>query len=525
MGIFSFGKKSTGTPLRAADAMSNSAMAELALNVIQDGVIIVDRNGIVRLCNPAAAALAGISNPKNAVGLDYLTVLKLANNEGAQMRDTENPVVMAVRGSKNYESRDFSLIQSGKDRQVPIYISVLPTNGILGDRIITFRDITKELEEDNAQTEFISTASHEMRTPVASIEGYLGIALNPQTATIDDRARKYLEEAHAASKHLGRLFQDLLDVTKLDDGRVRMHLVPLEAAEFVHKVAEEYIPNMQKKQIKYVIGGDTNNFNQQRKLDQVLYTFADTGFLHEILSNLIENAFKYTGNGGTVQVNARGEGDRVVISVSDTGIGIAPDDVAHIFQKFYRVDNSQTRTIGGTGLGLYLVKERTESMGGRAWVESTLGSGSTFYISLPRLSSDEYEKRRIAIENEEKVQAFTEKTAQFEAKTGGIKVAGDGTSDGLNAALLQPARPIPINRMTDYRTEEAAAPTTAASQAAPAAQAPAAAPAPQAAQPAPQAAPVAPAPTAPTPQPAPQAPVQPPAPAAPPTQISPQQQN
>ena len=155
------------------------------------------------------------------------------------MRDTENPVAMAVRGSKNYESRDFSLIQSGKDRQVPIYISVLPTNGILGDRIITFRDITKELEEDNAQTEFISTASHEMRTPVASIEGYLGIALNPQTATIDDRARKYLEEAHAASKHLGRLFQDLLDVTKLDDGRVRMHLVPLEAAEFVHKVAKE----------------------------------------------------------------------------------------------------------------------------------------------------------------------------------------------------------------------------------------------------------------------------------------------
>ena len=167
------------------------------------------------------------------MGLDYLLVLKLAGKDGAQLKEAENPVALAVRGSQPYESREFSLIQLNKGTQMPIYISVLPTGGILGDKIITFRDITAELEEESAQAEFISTASHEMRTPVASIEGYLALAVNPQTATIDERARKYLEEAQAASKHLGRLFQDLLDVTKMDDKRARAELVPIEVTDFV----------------------------------------------------------------------------------------------------------------------------------------------------------------------------------------------------------------------------------------------------------------------------------------------------
>ena len=105
----------------------------------------------------------------------------------------------------------------------------------------------------------------------------------------------------------------------------------------------------------------------------------------------------------------QGDGDRALINVTDTGIGIAAEDLQHIFQKFYRADNSQTRTVGGTGLGLYLVKQRTEAMSGRVWAESAFGEGSTFYVSLPRLSSDEYEKRRIAVQNQQAVQAFAEK--------------------------------------------------------------------------------------------------------------------
>jgi hypothetical protein len=117
------------------------------------------------------------------------------------------------------------------------------------------------------------------------------------------------------------------------------------------------------------------------------------------VDNLVENAIKYTPSGGSVRVGVRGEEDRVIIEVSDTGIGISREDLQHIFQKFYRADNSDTRTIGGTGLGLYIVKQRAESMGGRVWAESVYGNGSSFFVSLPRLSSEEYERRKTMIQN------------------------------------------------------------------------------------------------------------------------------
>ena len=121
--------------------------------------------------------------------------------------------------------------------------------------------------------------------------------------------------------------------------------------------------------------------------------------MREIMGNLIDNAIKYTPEGGSIYINVLGDGDRVLINVTDTGMGISSDDLAHIFQKFYRADNSDTRTIGGTGLGLYLVKQRVEAMGGRVWAESAFGEGSTFYVSLPRITGEEYEKRMIAKNN------------------------------------------------------------------------------------------------------------------------------
>ena len=145
---------------------------------------------------------------------------------------------------------------------------------------------------------------------------------------------------------------------------------------------------------KYSFG--TNAPVNGKQIEQLVYAAVDLGMLREILDNLIKNAIKYTPEGGEIWVNARGDGDKVLINVTDNGIGISPDDAAHIFQKFYRVDNSQTRQIGGTGLGLYLVKQRVEAMDGRVWVESAFGDGSTFFVSLPRLSNAEYQKRLLA---------------------------------------------------------------------------------------------------------------------------------
>lgn len=394
MSIFSFAKKKE---VRNPAEPSNGNTAELAnlvLNSIEEGVIIVHPSGVVLLSNPAAMRMLGVNDTSAILNVQIGSLLRLENGEGMKLEDNVNPVLLAINSGKKYSTRDFVLVNLIEQRK-PVAISVVSTNSGQNERIITLRDISRELEEEGEQTEFISTASHEMRTPVASIEGYLGLALNPKTATIDERARKYLEEAHTSSKHLGRLFKDLLDVTKLDDKKIRVQLSPVEMTSTVRSIANGQVPQMSEKGIHYTFGSNgTSTSGNGRFLNQEVYASVDIDFLREAVNNLVENAIKYTAEGGGIWVNVRGDDDRVLINVTDTGIGISPDDLKHVFQKFYRADNSQTRTVGGTGLGLYLVKQRVEAMGGKVWAESSFGEGSTFYLSFPRITAEEYQRRK-----------------------------------------------------------------------------------------------------------------------------------
>lgn len=394
MSIFSFAKKKE---VRNPAEPSNGNTAELAnlvLNSIEEGVIIVHPSGVVLLSNPAAMRMLGVNDTSAILNVQISSLLRLENGEGMKLEDNVNPVLLAINSGKKYSTRDFVLVNLIEQRK-PVAISVVSTNSGQNERIITLRDISRELEEEGEQTEFISTASHEMRTPVASIEGYLGLALNPKTATIDERARKYLEEAHTSSKHLGRLFKDLLDVTKLDDKKIRVQLSPVEMTSTVRSIANGQVPQMSEKGIHYTFGSNgTSTSGNGRFLNQEVYASVDIDFLREAVNNLVENAIKYTAEGGGIWVNVRGDDDRVLINVTDTGIGISPDDLKHVFQKFYRADNSQTRTVGGTGLGLYLVKQRVEAMGGKVWAESSFGEGSTFYLSFPRITAEEYQRRK-----------------------------------------------------------------------------------------------------------------------------------
>ena len=400
-----FRRKKVAVAPAAAGRTDYSALAETALNAIGDGVLIIDENGVIKFANPAAARMTGYGDASNLVGLSYQLVMKLETLDGATVDSAQSKLAQAIAVNQPVALREYVLVAMQGQHKDAIALTLTPTGGPRADKIITFRDITKELAEEEEQSEFISTASHEMRTPVASIEGYLGLALNPQTATIDARARQYLEAAHASSQHLGRLFKDLLDVTKLDDGRMKPHLTPVDIVAVVREMARAHEPKMQAKHLKYSFG-TADAVNNGQKVEPRVFAAVDLDFMREILDNLIENAIKYTPDGGEVWVNARGDGDKVLINVTDTGIGISPEDAAHVFQKFYRVDNSQTRSIGGTGLGLYLVKQRVEALGGRVWVESAFGEGSTFFVSLPRLSDAEYERLRLAYQNTQAVQAF-----------------------------------------------------------------------------------------------------------------------
>ncbi len=438
MGLFS--RKSNAVS-KSSDA---AVLAELALNSIHEGIIIINKSGKIRFINPAAMTMTGCLNAEVAIGFDYNLILKLVDKENAPVPDDQNKLLTAIQKDEAFESREYSLASTTQvGRVIPVALILTPTGDINGNKILTIRDIEKELKEESEQAEFISTASHEMRTPVASMEGYLGLALNPQTATIDDRARQYVEAAHTSSQHLGRLLKDLLDVTKLDDGKLRPQTRPLDLSATLKEMSKELIQKIQNKKLSFSFGKPSFTGGVKR-LEQTVYTVADIDFLREVYINLVENAIKYTPEGGLITVDVHGDGDRAIFAVSDTGIGIEQSDLQHIFQKFYRVDNSQTRTIGGTGLGLYLVKQRVESMNGRVWAESNFGHGSTFFVSLPRLSANDYEKSKLAFENQQAAQAFAEslEKSDFAAQAQTVQLPQAPVIQGIMPQPEAPKQPV-----------------------------------------------------------------------------------
>ena len=380
---------------------SNSFLGDgkAILDAVDDGVLAVDSKGNILAINPAAEQITGW-NGSDAAGLVFNSVLKITNNEGGEMIEISNPVNRVLQTGENFTTRDlFIKTQSGKI--VPIFLAVNSIDSQNSGVVVVFRDISKELKDNREQAEFISTASHEMRTPVASIEGYIGLALNPATATIDARAKSYLQKAHENTKHLGQLFQDLLDITKAEDGRLKNEPVVLDAIEFSRNIWEGLKPKAEAKGLNYIFEPD-NHKTGEKTLTPVFFIHADRDHLHEILNNLFENAIKYTPS-GMVSVNITGDNNIVQISVKDSGIGIPTEDIPHLFQKFYRVDNSETREINGTGLGLFLSRKLTESIGGFLDVESEYKKGSTFTVKLPRITRENAEKLK-AIEDTKKAE-------------------------------------------------------------------------------------------------------------------------
>lgn len=365
-----------------------SSKSEIITNAIADGVILIDTHGVVQLINPAALRIIGWGN-EDAIGLNYKSVLKIIDSSNNIVEGPLDPIQQCLSSRQSVITDKLGLrTASGKQLLASILASPLGETGV--GSVVVFRDITAQRAEEREQAEFISTASHEMRTPVAAIEGYLGLALNTQTATIDEKARMYLTKAQEAAKHLGRLFQDLLDISKLEDGRITNNPKIIDVPAFVRSLLDDFSGQFAEKGLSIVYGPNTGSQGGQT-ITPIFYANVDADHLHEIISNLITNAIKYTKE-GTVTVDVTGDNDHVYISIKDTGIGIPAEDLPHLFQKFYRVDNTDTREIGGTGLGLYLSRHLAEALGGHLNVTSEYGVGSTFTIDLPRVSKEAAEQ-------------------------------------------------------------------------------------------------------------------------------------
>lgn len=421
--------------------------SDVVINAIDDGVLAISKDGNIELINPSAQQIIGWDQG-DALGLNWKSVLKLVTSDGKDVEDLENPIAQSLsKNQPTHNDKLFLLTSSEKRILVSIVSSPVGTDG--EGIIVVFRDITKEKAEEREQAEFISTASHEMRTPVASIEGYLGLALNPATAHIDEKARDFITKAHESAQHLGRLFQDLLDISKVEDGRMKNNPKIINVNEFLKDIFDGLATKASEKQLNYIFMPDIVGESKEKSLQPIFYANIDPDHFREVVSNLIENAIKYTPSGEVV-VNVTGDDKQISISVKDSGIGIPAEDIPHLFQKFYRVDNSDTREIGGTGLGLYLSRRLAEAMSGNLRVESKYKEGSTFYLEIPRMSSSEAKQRLESAEAEkledktpnslasEKIEIATEEKTEDIAIENNSEIV-----DSNPAAIATPENPAP----------------------------------------------------------------------------------
>lgn len=370
-----------------------------------DAVVLINPDKKIDYINPAAAKMTGWP-AQNAIGLPYTSVLKFYDQKQQPFAQSQEPLLKSLTSKKAVRENNI-LIQTRTGTYLDVSVDAMPllddqgieTGGILG----VLRDMTKERQEERQRTEFISTASHEMRTPVAAIEGYLSLALNDKVATIDDRAKEYLNKAHASTQHLGQLFQDLLTSSKIDDGRLTDHPEVIEIGDYLEKLTEDLKFSAEKKNliVEYIVGTDENvqdaSSTNNKMIRPLYYVYSDPDRLREVITNLFDNAVKYTA-AGKISIGLTGDKNVVQFYIKDTGSGIPSDDLPHLFQKFFRVDNSATRTIGGTGLGLFICKKILELYDGKIWATSRLGEGSTFFVNLPRLDSSRARAKQIQMQ-------------------------------------------------------------------------------------------------------------------------------
>lgn len=382
--------KASGTD--TSGLFDTKQQSEIILKVIEDGVMLVDEQKIIRTFNPSASKLTGW--PENeATGINYQAVMTLQDSKGQPYSAEDDPLAQAFDKKTTVRDQNANLATRSKTSlALDITASPLLNNeGNVTGIVAVFRDVSAERQEGQRRAEFVSTASHEMRTPVAAIEGYLALALNDKVSSIDAKARSFLEKAHESTQHLGQLFQDLLTSAKAEDGRLTNHPTVVELSAMAESLTDGLKFAAQKKGlgVEFVLGapGDVIDASGGSVVKPLYYVHVDQDRLREVITNIFDNAVKYT-DAGKITIGLTGDQNLVQLRISDTGHGIPAEDVPHLFEKFYRVDNSSTRTVGGTGLGLFICRKIVELYNGRIWVESQIDKGSTFYINLPRLDND-----------------------------------------------------------------------------------------------------------------------------------------
>jgi PAS domain S-box-containing protein len=329
-----------------------------------DVITILNPDGRVRYISPSVQRWLGYEPEQ----LERKPLVMLLHPDDEE----KGKEVLATLLCEPESMRAFELRWQHKSGSWQVFDTVaqnLLDDSAVGGIFLSSRDITERKEVEQLKDELVSTVSHELRTPLTSLRGFAELMLNRNFTP--NEQREFLTIIHSEALRLSNLIDDFLDIQRIESGCQTYHfadaqLFPLlqdaltlfSHAEGKHSFVLDFPPTLP------VVSVDADRIRQ-------------------ILSNLLSNAVKFSPHGGTVTVRARHKGECVVIAIIDEGIGIPADAIPHLFQKFFRVDNTETRRIGGTGLGLALVKQIVEAHKGQVWVESTQGKGSIFFFSLP----------------------------------------------------------------------------------------------------------------------------------------------
>jgi len=343
-----------------AAAAEARAQQDALFDSMAEGVLVLDEAGRVQVANRAFAQL--FHAPGDLRGRALLEAVRL--HEVAELVDRasrEGPVLeheMKLPGVEPRWLQVNAAAISGGDRRH------------LGT-ILVFHDLTRLKQLERTREEFVANVSHELRTPLSLIKGYVetlqdGAKNNPEVAT------KFLETIDRNARRLDLLIQDLLTISALEAGRVKLNLQPV----LLRPVAEEVVTSFK----------DRTAARGVKLVNALpdLTARADADRVQQVLANLVDNAVKYGRDGGTVTIGGRvANGGKVELFVQDDGSGIPADALERVFERFYRVDKARSREQGGTGLGLAIVKHIVQSHGGAVWAKSEVGHGTTFFFTLP----------------------------------------------------------------------------------------------------------------------------------------------
>ena len=352
-----------------------ASRARAILESVADGILVTDAKGKVTLFNASAERLLGIPED-HILGQPlerFSGIFGAAAGEWLATVRRWSADPSSYRPGEVYEQR----LDLDDGRVLSVRLTpVLTPREFLGT-VSVFRDITHQVEVDRLKSEFVATVSHELRTPMTAIKGYVELLLKGAVGALNPQQQRFLEIVQSNTERLSTLVNDLLDISRIEAGKIIFAPQAVRLAEIVEEVLQEARRVAEKE-------GRTMTFHSEVPED-LPPVWGDPERIRQILENLVSNGYRYTPDGGEVVVRARVVDDEVQVAVSDNGIGIPPSEQEHVFDRFYRGEHPLVMASAGTGLGLSIVRHLVEMHRGRIWVESTgvPGEGSTFTFTLP----------------------------------------------------------------------------------------------------------------------------------------------